>query len=78
MHRYEGELLQEGGLEKALHAGVKSTEYRKAVIWLTGQLKTLCNLDEEVHDIDSPDDTNMFMLELSGFLKDMGKPQNHF
>lgn len=65
--------MEEGGLEKALEDGIKSLEFRKAVVWLASELRTLCKLDEQVNDIASSEDAASFLLELSSFLKEIGK-----
>lgn len=60
-------------MEKALENSAKSSEFRKAVVWLAAELKALCKLDEEVNDVASSDDAASFLLELSSFLKEIGK-----
>lgn len=69
---YEGPILEEGGLSRALEGTTKSPEFRKAVVWLAAELKTLCKLDEQVNDISSVEDAASFLLELSSFLKEIG------
>lgn len=71
--RYEGPILEEGALEKALENSIKSDEFRKVVVWLASELKVLCKLDEEVNDVASSEDAASFLLELSSFLKEIGK-----
>lgn len=60
-------------LEKALDGGPKSVEYTGLVEWLSKELKTLCKLDEHVNAISSAEDSSSFLLELSSFLKELGK-----
>ncbi|XP_052123077.1 protein FAM98B isoform X2 [Frankliniella occidentalis] len=69
---YNGPILGEGGLDKALEGTTKSEEFRKAVVWLAAELKALCKLDEQVNDISTSEDSASFLLELSSFLKEIG------
>jgi len=71
--RYTGPLLEEGSLEKALDGGPKSVEYTGLVEWLSKELQTLCKLDEHVNAVSSAEDSSSFLLELSSFLKELGK-----
>jgi hypothetical protein len=66
-------------LEKALDGGPKSLEYTGLVEWLSKELKTFCKLDEHVNAISSSEDSSSFLLELSSFLKELGKyTESHF
>jgi hypothetical protein len=60
-------------LEKALDDGPKSVEYTGLVEWLSKELKILCKLDEHVNAVSSAEDSSSFLLELSSFLKELGK-----
>lgn len=60
-------------MEKALDGGPKSVEYTGLVEWLSKELKTLCKLDEHVNAVSSAEDSSSFLLELSSFLKELGK-----
>lgn len=60
-------------LEKALDGGPKSVEYTGLVEWLSKELKILCKLDEHVNAVTSAEDSSSFLLELSSFLKELGK-----
>ncbi|CAH0393310.1 unnamed protein product [Bemisia tabaci] len=55
-----------------LSDGPKSVKYTQLVEWLSKELGSLCALDDHVNAIASPDDSSAFMLELSGFLKEIG------
>lgn len=57
----------------AVDEGPKSIEYTKIVEWLSKELKFLSSLEEHVHAITSPDDSSSFLLEVSSFLKELGK-----
>lgn len=66
-----------------LSDGPKSVKYTQLVEWLSKELGSLCALDDHVNAIASPDDSSAFMLELSGFLKEIGlfkqiKMQYHY
>lgn len=41
--------------------------------WLSKELQYFCKLDEHVNAISSPDDIPSFLLEVSSFLKELGK-----
>ncbi|XP_046399941.1 uncharacterized protein LOC124166455 [Ischnura elegans] len=71
---YTGPMLEDGALEKAIEGGPKSIEYTELVSWLSNELKTLCNLEEHVNAITSPDDSSSFIMEVSSFLKELGCP----
>lgn len=47
--------------------------YTQLVEWLSKELKVLCSLDEYVNQITGPEDSSSFLLELSSFLKELGK-----
>jgi hypothetical protein len=64
-------------LEKALDGGPKSVEYTGLVEWLSKELKILCKLDEHVNAVSSAEDSSSFLLELSSFLKELGKCTKH-
>jgi hypothetical protein len=54
-------------------------EYTGLVEWLSKELKTLCKLDEHVNAVSSAEDSSSFLLELSSFLKELGKyTENYF
>ncbi|XP_039278746.1 protein FAM98A [Nilaparvata lugens] len=68
--RYEE--LDENMWKKAVAEGPKSVTYTKLVEWLSKELQVLCNLDEHVNQITSPEDSSSFLLEVSSFLKEIG------
>ncbi|KAM8921241.1 protein FAM98B [Pelodytes ibericus] len=70
---YEGPLLEEEVLAKALEAGLTSTEYSHLLCWLTAQIKQLGNLEESVSS-QGRDDLEGIQLEVSGFLKELSCP----
>ncbi|XP_053620773.1 protein FAM98A [Plodia interpunctella] len=71
---YEGLLLDEVALLKALDGGVKSLEFTKLVHILAAELKQLCRLEETINVISDPEESVAFLLELSSFLKELGCP----
>lgn len=56
-----------------MDGGPKSVEYTGLVEWLSKELKILCKLDEHVNAVTSAEDSSSFLLELSSFLKELGK-----
>lgn len=52
--------------------GAKSVDFTGLVSWLTKQLASFGNLDEDVQPTASPEDSSTFLLELSSFLKEIG------
>ena len=74
--RYEGDINDENSLNEAVdgsNGGPRNTSYTKLVAWVTGELKVLCQLEEEVNSIASSEDHSSFLMEVSAFLKEMGK-----
>ncbi|XP_039761668.1 protein FAM98A [Pararge aegeria] len=69
---YEGQ--DEVAFAKALDGGPKSLEYTKLVHILAEELKRLCNVEETISMMNSPDESSSFLLELSSFLKELGCP----
>ncbi|MBN3326253.1 FA98B protein, partial [Atractosteus spatula] len=69
---YTGPLLDEETLIKASESGLSSHEYVNLCVWLTTQLKQLCNLEENITT--ASDDIEGLQLEISGLLKEMGCP----
>ena len=62
-----------------MDGGPKSVEYTGLVEWLSKELQTLCKLDEHVNAVSSAEDSSSFLLELSSFLKELGKyTENYF
>lgn len=73
--RYTGPLLDEKCLQKALEGGAKSPEYTQLVEWICKELKSLCNLDETVNAVSTEDEASNFLIEISSFLKELGKDE---
>jgi hypothetical protein len=60
-------------LDEALIGGVQSAEFTSLVAWLSGELRSICGLDEQVQPIDDVAHVDSFLLELSSFLKELGE-----
>ena len=73
--RYTGELNEETGLRKAVDGqdgGARCPAYTSLVAWVTGELRTLANLEEMVNTTTAADEHSSFLMELSSFLKELG------
>ncbi|XP_041069810.1 protein FAM98B isoform X2 [Carcharodon carcharias] len=71
---YSGPLLEEEAFLKAVEAGPSSLEFTELCVWLSSQIKMLCNLEESINATASADDVESFLLEINGFLKEMSCP----
>ncbi|KAL1517950.1 hypothetical protein ABEB36_001646 [Hypothenemus hampei] len=71
---YTGPLLKLPQLEAAVKIGQKHEEFTKLVSFLTNEIKTLLNIDEEVNAISSPEDSVVFVMEITSFLKELNCP----
>ncbi|WAR29219.1 FA98A-like protein, partial [Mya arenaria] len=71
---YDGELLQEALLGKALEGGPESVEYTTLVSWLCEELRDFVGLQETVNPVTGPDDASYFLMEISSFLRAYGCP----
>ncbi|XP_059480500.1 protein FAM98A [Neocloeon triangulifer] len=71
---YTGPMHEDGRLRKAIEDGVTSKDFTELVAWLSQELKSLCDLDEHITPVTDPEDAEHFMLETSGFLKELGCP----
>lgn len=71
---YTGPLLDEGVLNNALEDGARYVEYTNLVSWLSMELQSFCDIQENVNPITGPDDASNFLMELSGFLREYGCP----
>ncbi|XP_063296366.1 protein FAM98B [Pelobates fuscus] len=69
---YEGPLLEETMLAKALEDGLASPEYTQLLCWLSSQIKLLGNLEESISS--EGEDVESVQLEVSGFLKELSCP----
>ena len=72
--RYEGPLLEEDLFHTALEHGPASSDFTRLVEWLTTQLAGHAGLEDHVNAISDPSDADTFLMELSGFLREYGKP----
>ncbi|KYO28301.1 protein FAM98B [Alligator mississippiensis] len=70
---YKGPLLEEEALNKAVENGLSSPEFFELCIWLSSQIKPLCDLEESITSAGEKD-VESFQLEISGFLKEMACP----
>lgn len=71
---YDGPLLEEDALLKAVETGPSSSEFTELCVWLSSQIKMLCNLEESINNITCAEDVESFLLEINGFLKEMSCP----
>ncbi|XP_078314757.1 protein FAM98A-like [Crassostrea virginica] len=74
---YSGPLLEPAALTEAVAKGPNSTEYTQLVSWLTDKLKDFYGLEESINATHSPDDAANFVMELSGFLRELDCPYKH-
>jgi len=65
-------MVEDGRLAKALDEGAKSTDFTQLISWLSLELKSFCSLDEHINPIESANEVDHFLLETSGFLKELG------
>ena len=70
---YEGSIKHSDDLTKALEVGVRSIDYTQLVSWMSTELYQICGLEEQIHPVESEENINSFMLELSSFLKELGR-----
>ncbi|KAF7282813.1 hypothetical protein GWI33_001953 [Rhynchophorus ferrugineus] len=71
---YSGPLSKYSQLHAALEVGQKHEEFTKLVSFLTKEIRTLLNVDEEVNPISSPEDSVAFVMEVTSFLKEINCP----
>ncbi|XP_076042792.1 protein FAM98A isoform X2 [Oratosquilla oratoria] len=74
---YSGAITDEDSLAAAVdgnEGGPKNVAYTQLVAWVTGELRVLCDLEEQVNAITSGDDHSSFLMEVSAFLKELGCP----
>ncbi|XP_062619940.1 protein FAM98A-like [Saccostrea cucullata] len=74
---YTGPLLDPSALSEAVNQGPASTEFTQLVSWLTDRLKSFYGLEESINATHSPDDVANFVMELSGFLRELNCPYKH-
>lgn len=68
---YEGPFLESNYASTAIAGGAQSGEFQDVVIYLTDEVRVLGKLDEK---ISRSEDASTFVLELSGFLKELTCP----
>lgn len=68
---YEGPFLETNYASTAIAGGAQSGEFQDVVIYLTDEIRVLGKLDEK---ISRSEDASTFVLELSGFLKELTCP----
>ncbi|CAH0547261.1 unnamed protein product [Brassicogethes aeneus] len=71
---YKGLLINKTELIAAIDGGQKSIPYTELVKYVTNEIRTLSNIDEEVNAISTPEDSVSFVMELSSFLKELNCP----
>uniref|UniRef100_A0A6P7FR81 Protein FAM98B isoform X1 n=1 Tax=Diabrotica virgifera virgifera TaxID=50390 RepID=A0A6P7FR81_DIAVI len=71
---YNGPLLTKPNFPLAIESGPKSLEYTELVNFLTNEIRTLEDIDEEVNAITSPEDAVAFIMEVTSFLKELNCP----
>ncbi|XP_038262513.1 protein FAM98B [Dermochelys coriacea] len=71
---YEGPLLGEEALSKAVENGLSSPDFSELCVWLSSEIKSVCDLEESITSIAGGEDVESFQLEISGFLKEMACP----
>lgn len=70
---YNGPGLENNAFTEAINQGPKNANYTVMVNFLTNELRALCCIDEQVNAITTPEDHVVFQMELSSFLKELGK-----
>ncbi|XP_055595799.1 protein FAM98B [Uranotaenia lowii] len=68
---YEGPFLDRNYASSAIAGGAQNGEFQDIIIWLTEEIRILGKLDEK---ISKSEDASTFVLELSGFLKELTCP----
>ncbi|VEN54600.1 unnamed protein product [Callosobruchus maculatus] len=71
---YNGPLMQKPNFPMAIEGGPKSVEYTTLVNYLTNEIRTLLEMDEEVNAIKAPEDAVAFIMEVTSFLKELNCP----
>ena len=83
--RYEGNLISENSFSEAINEGFKNEDLRNLVIWLANEISEIAKMEEKVKEfsvalslnfinlvqITQDSDVNSFLMELSGFLKEL-------
>uniref|UniRef100_A0A8C7XS37 Family with sequence similarity 98 member A n=1 Tax=Oryzias sinensis TaxID=183150 RepID=A0A8C7XS37_9TELE len=71
---YQGPLLDEGTLDRAVCGGAASPEFTKVCAWIVSELRLYCRLEENVHATNCPTEADSFQLEMSGLLSELACP----
>lgn len=71
---YDGPLLKTDVFEKAVDEGLVSIDFTSLVQWIVAQLNSFAGLDEHIQTTTGLEDTDNFLMELSGFLREFGCP----
>ncbi|XP_005309821.1 protein FAM98B isoform X1 [Chrysemys picta bellii] len=71
---YKGPLLEEEALSKAVENGLSSPDFSELCVWLSSEIKSVCDLEESITSTAGGEDVESFQLEISGFLKEMACP----
>lgn len=74
---YSGPALDDGVFDSFVENGPCQQQFTELVTWLTDQIKSFTGLEEHVNPITSSDDSAEFVMELSGFLRELICPYNH-
>ncbi|KAF6737417.1 Protein FAM98A [Oryzias melastigma] len=71
---YQGPLLDNEALERAVCGGAASPEFTKVCAWIVSELRLYCRLEENVHATNCPTEADSFQLEMSGLLSELACP----
>jgi hypothetical protein len=71
---YTGPLLEDQQFQNALESSACTKDLTELVAWATTDLALMANLEETVRPISSLDDSDAFLMELSGFLRECNCP----
>lgn len=71
---YSGPSLDEGQFAAAVDSTAVTRDFSKLVEWIATELAAVDKLEEHIHSIESPDDCDSFLTELSGFLRECRCP----
>ncbi|XP_071154934.1 protein FAM98A-like isoform X1 [Mytilus edulis] len=74
---YSGPALDDGVFDSFVENGPCQQQFTELVSWLTDQIKSFTGLEEHVNPITSSEDSAEFVMELSGFLRELICPYNH-
>lgn len=72
---YSGDIKDEETLNAAVvgpHGGPKNLSYAHLVAWIGAELRVLCDLEEQITPLNSPDEHSSFVMEVCSFIKELG------